>query len=107
MPRGDRTGPNGMGPMTGRRAGVCAGNTTAGFGGAGYGRGPGQGTGGRFCGRGFWGRLGFGRSAVPYSVPDTQSEKSVLNNQAQAVQAELDLIKKRLEEIDKQDNPQT
>jgi len=24
MPRGDRTGPRGMGPMTGRRAGYCA-----------------------------------------------------------------------------------
>lgn len=24
MPRGDRTGPNGEGPMTGRRMGICA-----------------------------------------------------------------------------------
>lgn len=27
MPGGDRTGPMGMGPMTGRRAGFCARNT--------------------------------------------------------------------------------
>jgi len=26
MPRGDRTGPLGMGPLTGRRLGFCAGS---------------------------------------------------------------------------------
>jgi hypothetical protein len=26
MPRGNQTGPEGLGPMTGRRMGVCAGN---------------------------------------------------------------------------------
>ena len=31
MPRGDRTGPAGMGPMTGRAAGYCAGYSTPGF----------------------------------------------------------------------------
>jgi len=31
MPRGDGTGPMGMGPMTGRAAGYCAGFATAGF----------------------------------------------------------------------------
>jgi hypothetical protein len=31
MPRGDRTGPAGMGPMTGRAAGYCTGNNTPGF----------------------------------------------------------------------------
>ncbi|MGB9888435.1 MAG: DUF5320 domain-containing protein [Anaerolineae bacterium] len=40
MPAGDRTGPMGMGPMTGRRAGYCAGYAN-----------PGP-------GRGFWGRDG-------------------------------------------------
>jgi hypothetical protein len=41
MPRGDRTGPAGVGPMTGRGMGVCAGNTTRG----GFGRGCGRGVG--------------------------------------------------------------
>ncbi len=40
MPRGDRTGPAGMGPMTGRAAGFCAGYSVPGFmnpiGGRGY-----------------------------------------------------------------------
>ena len=31
MPRGDRTGPAGMGPMTGRAAGYCAGYNMPGF----------------------------------------------------------------------------
>ena len=31
MPRGDRTGPAGMGSMTGRAAGYCAGSNTPGF----------------------------------------------------------------------------
>jgi hypothetical protein len=31
MPRGDGTGPMGMGPMTGRAAGYCAGYPTPGF----------------------------------------------------------------------------
>jgi len=31
MPRGDKTGPGGLGPMTGRRMGTCAGNDQAGF----------------------------------------------------------------------------
>jgi hypothetical protein len=31
MPRGDRTGPGGMGPMTGRGAGYCAGYDVPGY----------------------------------------------------------------------------
>jgi len=31
MPRGDRTGPDGRGPMTGRGAGYCSGSTTPGY----------------------------------------------------------------------------
>ena len=31
MPRGDGTGPGGMGPMTGRAAGYCAGYSAPGF----------------------------------------------------------------------------
>lgn len=31
MPRGDRTGPAGLGPLTGRAAGYCAGHYVPGF----------------------------------------------------------------------------
>jgi len=60
MPRGDRTGPWGLGPMTGRAAGYCAGYPVPGYMNpiSGYGRGWGRGF-GRGRGRGF-GR-GFGR----------------------------------------------
>ena len=65
MPRGDKRGPNGMGPMTGRRLGYCAGydapeftSDAPGRGGAGYGRGYGF---GRRGGMGFGPGSGFGR----------------------------------------------
>ena len=51
MPRGDRTGPEGMGPMTGRGAGYCAGHDMPGyahpFPRGGYGQGFGHGHGRR------------------------------------------------------------
>ena len=60
MPGGDRTGPLGAGPRTGRAAGFCAGYGMPGYanpvGGYGYGRG---------FGRGFRGR-GWGGGGVPY-----------------------------------------
>lgn len=31
MPKGDRTGPLGMGPKTGRAAGLCSGNSAPGY----------------------------------------------------------------------------
>jgi hypothetical protein len=72
MPRGDRTGPWGAGPMTGRAAGYCAGYSVPGFmnPAGGYGRGFGRGW-GRGFGRGFgrgWGR-GFGRGWNVYPPP--------------------------------------
>jgi len=56
MPRGDRTGPRGAGPMTGRAVGYCTGYSVPGFTNpvGGYGRGWGRGR-GRGYGRG-WGR---------------------------------------------------
>jgi len=57
MPGLDKTGPNGEGPMTGRRMGTCVNNSnqtpSAPQAGAGFGRGLGLGRGaGRFCGKG-------------------------------------------------------
>jgi hypothetical protein len=53
MPRGDGTGPMGMGPMTGRDAGVCARFGTPGYLNSRPGRGLGFGR-GRGYGRVFW-----------------------------------------------------
>ena len=68
MPRGDRTGPWGAGPMTGRAAGYCAGYSVPGFMNpiGGYGKGWGRER-GRGFGRG-WGR-GFGRGWYVYPPP--------------------------------------
>jgi hypothetical protein len=43
MPRGDKTGPQGLGQMTGRRMGLCVGNDNPGFfTNSGFGRGMGR-----------------------------------------------------------------
>ena len=78
MPRGDRTGPWGLGPMTGRAAGYCAGYPVPGYmnpiPGWGWGMGRGRGRGwGRGFGRGFgrwWGRYP-GIYPYPYQVQPT------------------------------------
>jgi hypothetical protein len=122
MPRGDGTGPMGMGAMTGRGAGWCAGFGTPGYAnsipwrgfGMGFGRGRGF-FGGRGGGRGWrnmyyatglpgWMRYG-GYSApyvyqAPYMKPDPEMEKQTLRNQADALQSELDFIRKRLDELE-------
>jgi|SRR5690554_2959342 len=71
MPRGDGTGPMGMGPMTGRAAGYCAGYAVPGFAnpvpGYGFGLGLGYGRGRGRAGRGVY---RWTRSAVPaYPAP--------------------------------------
>lgn len=121
MPRGDGTGPMGIGPMTGRAAGYCAGYGVPGYmnpiGGRGFGMGFGRGR--RFWGgargRRNWfyatgqpGWMRFGAPAVPYGYPpvygqvDPEAEKQALKSQAGALQSELDAIKKRLDEIETQ-----
>ena len=60
MPAGDRTGPMGMGPMTGRAAGYCTGNLAPGFANSWAGRGRGGGGGGNRGGAGNRGRGGGG-----------------------------------------------
>jgi hypothetical protein len=110
MPRGDGTGPAGMGPMTGRASGYCAGyampgfmNTFPGWGrGMGYGRGAGRG-----FGRGMgWGR-GWGYPAAPYTMPvpyetaaAPQDEVEMLKEQAKYFGEAMEGIKKRITEIE-------
>jgi len=60
MPRGDRTGSMGQGPVTGRGLGFCAGFDSPGYTkGAGGGMGRGYG-----FGRGMGGGRGFGRELI-------------------------------------------
>jgi hypothetical protein len=126
MPFGDGTGPAGMGPMTGRAAGYCAGYGMPGFmnpvGGRGY-WGWGRGFGGRGGGRGrrnwFWAtglpgwvRAGYGYPSEPWAgqpyaayppQPMTATQEiDVLKNQAEYFKDALDGITKRIEELESQ-----
>jgi len=118
MPAGDRTGPMGMGAMSGRAAGYCAGFGTPGYANPVPGRGFGMGFG---RGRGAWGRghggggrgwrhmyfatglpgwARFGGYPSPPPQFDPEAERQALKTQADALQSELDFIKKRLSEIE-------
>ena len=121
MPRGDGTGPGGLGPMTGRAAGYCAGYSVPGYMnpyggrlglGLGYGRGLGRGM-GRGLGR------GYGRGFVPgyantmsYNPPvygggfyqppiEPKQEIGMLTEDAKALKEQLDSINTRITELEK------
>ncbi len=127
MPWGDRTGPRGLGPMTGRAAGYCAGYSVPGYANPsvpGYGRGFGYGRGGR--GRGFGRGFGYGRGGgreyyYPYSTPDyrpvpyhnpyygstypepsREEEKAYLKDTIKGLEEDLKAVKERLQELSKE-----
>ena len=131
MPGGDRTGPAGMGPMTGRAAGFCAGYPVPGYmnpvGGRGYwGRGGGWGRRNWYYATGLpgWARAGYGLPAwgggvspyayggavnpyayggAPFAPAITpQQELDALKGQAEYLEDSLEGIKKRIEEIESQ-----
>lgn len=93
MPRGDRTGPAGQGPMTGRRMGYCAGFNMPGFMNSEFVRG---------FGKGFGRRFGFGRFFQPIVQTQTiteEEEKEILQEELKALKRETDEIQKRLKEL--------
>jgi hypothetical protein len=126
MPRGDRTGPRGMGSMTGRGAGYCAGYGVPGYMNPGYGRaGMGYGAGG--AGRGwrnrYWatGLTGWQRAAgwaapgffgpAPYGAafaqgygptPTRNDELEMLRNQVGAMEQGLEQARERLAELEQE-----
>ena len=104
MPRGDRTGPSGEGPNTGRGMGYCTGNDQPGYitqqsiRGRGYGRrfrgGPGYGWGGGF---------GFRRGYGNYFHDDVAdvSEKTLLENEIRILKDQLSALEDRLSKTEK------
>jgi hypothetical protein len=129
MPRGDRTGPMGMGPMSGRGAGYCANYQMPGFMNRFSGRGSGAGfrwnLGGGRGGVGWrnmfrnignrWSnqdQAGFGRRSrrmgrmplaggVPAGTePDTKTEKQALEDQVDFLKSQLDRLQQRLSELE-------
>jgi hypothetical protein len=114
MPRGDRTGPRGMGPMTGRGAGFCGGSGAPGFLSRGFFQGffgGGRGRGGRgwrnmFYATGLpgWARAGMDAAgAVPGMT--RQQELDVLKQQAVEAGQVLENLRKRISELE--GSPQT
>ena len=101
MPFGDRTGPRGFGPMTGRAAGYCAGFPIPGYANPGPGYGFGMGWGG---GRGWrhwyyatglpgWARFG------PLSAPTREQQAALLEEQATLLREQLEAIEGQLSEL--------
>ncbi|MBD3223967.1 MAG: hypothetical protein GF313_04520 [Caldithrix sp.] len=98
MPSGDRTGPEGRGPLTGRRLGFCAGNDRPGYtSGYGFSRGWGRGM----------GRRAFGRHAYPEDlIPERtynreQNEVDNLREEVKGLKAQLSEIINRLDKAPK------
>ncbi len=79
MPGQDQTGPQGLGPMTGRGMGQCGGGMRRGF-----------------CGRGFGFRP---RLSTPVTLTK-DDEKRILEADLKEIESEKEAIKKRLEEIE-------
>ena len=123
MPGGDRTGPMGIGPMTGRAAGYCAGYPVPGFanvpGGRGFGGGGGRGGRGRrnrFYATGLagWQRAAAGMPALGgnqfAAAPQTgldaapgvsrEQELDLLKRRAEGFASALDEMKKRIAELE-------
>jgi len=91
MPRGDRSGPDGYGPRTGRGLGYCNGYDTPGFS-----RGSGRGFG---RGRGFGFRRDFAYSRknqkqlMEEELADLEAEKKFIEEEIKAIKAELEAFK--------------
>jgi len=111
MPGGDRTGPLGYGPRTGRAMGYCSGYPQPGYwqSGPGYGYGRGRGFGlGR--GRG-WRQFGrFGYYPGPYVPPyipygeaqwTPETEIDFLKEESSQLKEELSRIEQRMKELEK------
>ena len=113
MPRGDRTGPRGFGPRTGRGLGYCSGFSTPGYTkgpgmGMGWGGGWGRG-GGRGWGWGFYPGPYYYPPDVPPLTPATvpswpialspDDESKYLDQTLKNMKKEIELIEKRLAEL--------
>ena len=103
MPGGNRTGPVGTGPMTGRRAGFCAGFAIPGFANNNMGRGSGLGRGGGrswYTGRSAEAAFANSWGIVQPGNPNDVEEIEFLQNRSKQLKQELKQIQKRLEVLE-------
>lgn len=123
MPGGDRTGPMGQGPMTGRALGYCAGYDRPGYAnswprggfgrGFGWGRGMGRGRGwgrGMGFGRGWWHggaypgyAPGYYREQAPvYQPPSREGELKMLQDELKYAEEDMKAMRERIAELEKE-----
>lgn len=108
MPRGDRTGPEGFGPQTGRSAGFCGGYPTPGYANSGMGSRTGPRMGSRMgFGQGQGRRNRFYATGVPgwqrsFSPPPLSKaeEADALKDQVEAMEENLKAARNRLAELE-------
>ena len=107
MPRGDGTGPMGIGPMTGRGMGYCAGYVVPRYANRGFGRGRGRGFRRMYdmIGLPGWARCrtyssGFAPYVYPGIAPDVNGIE-VLRNQAEFLEKQLKELRERLKGFEK------
>lgn len=110
MPGFDRSGPVGLGPMTGGRRGLCSPEST-GYGTRpagmfGFGRGMGLGRGfrggfGRSMGRAFGRRFWNQPSYYPVYEQSPEEELNMLKAEANSVKKNLDMINRRIADLEK------
>ncbi|MDK2820927.1 MAG: hypothetical protein PWP31_892 [Clostridia bacterium] len=111
MPRGDRTGPWGLGPRTGRGAGFCNGFPTPGYANPGFGPGFGRGRGmgrrmfgfGNMLPAGWWG-IPFPGAVPPQGQGKQNVDLEVLKQQADMLEKQLNGIKQQLKEMENEED---
>ena len=109
MPRGDRNGPNGGGPKTGRGAGLCSGSDTPGYLDPGLRRGRGRGPGGppkhgrgrgRGPGGGRWGRRWWRGDDEGGEAWTDEAERAALGSRCRTLKAEVQQLRDRLDSLE-------
>ena len=95
MPRGDNTGPQGFGPMTGRRMGDCVGNENPTSSNVNFGQ-------GRGFERGF--RRGFGRGFGFFGNQNYQKsfDKSAIENEINVLKEQILFLEKQISDSKKE-----
>ncbi len=114
MPGGDRTGPAGLGPMTGRGAGYCAGYSVPGYmnpipgrgffgrGRGWFGRGGGRGWGRGYYATGFPGWGDYGAPVYPYRPElEPEEEMNLLREEAKFLKQQLEDIQSHIDTLEK------
>lgn len=111
MPAGDRTGPIGVGAMTGRRMGYCAGYPVPGYANPSFGW-------GRGFRRSFWewggghgwrhwfyatGLPGWARAGYGFAPPSREQELIWLKDEAEWLKNQLDAINQRITELEQKE----